>query len=81
MLPGDDRRGAGVAAWGRDRSSGIYTATFKQLKFAMLTIASMLGLAYLMNYSGMTSTLGLALATTGVRSRSSAPSWGGWACS
>src|SRR5262249_20810581 len=32
---------------------------------AMLTIASMLGLAYLMNYSGMTSTLGLALAATG----------------
>ncbi len=31
----------------------------------MLTIASMLGLAYLMNYSGMTSTLGLALASTG----------------
>src|SRR5262245_65706180 len=32
---------------------------------AMLTIASMLGLAYLMNYSGMTSTLGLSLASTG----------------
>ena len=45
--------------------AGIYVATFKQLKFALLTIASMLGLAYLMNYSGMTSTLGLALATTG----------------
>ncbi len=45
---------------------GIYKATFKQLSFAMATIASMLGLAYLMNYSGMTSTLGLALATTGV---------------
>ncbi len=45
---------------------GLYAATFNQLKFAMLTIASMLGLAYLMNYSGMTSTLGLALATTGV---------------
>ena len=44
---------------------GIYKATFKQLSFAMLTIASMLGLAYLMNYSGMTSTLGLALAGTG----------------
>lgn len=44
----------------------IYKATFKQLSMAMLTIASMLGLAYLMNYSGMTSTLGLALATTGV---------------
>jgi lactate permease len=42
-----------------------YVDTFKQLKFAILTIASMLGLAYLMNYSGMTSTLGLALAATG----------------
>ena len=43
----------------------IYAATFRQLSFAILTIASMLGLAYLMNYSGMTSTLGLALAATG----------------
>jgi len=43
----------------------IYAATFSQLKFAILTIASMLGLAYLMNYSGMTSTLGLALAASG----------------
>ena len=43
-----------------------YVATFRQLKFAMLTIALMLGLAYLMNYSGMTSTLGLELAATGV---------------
>ena len=43
-----------------------YVDTFKQLKFAILTIASMLGLAYLMNYSGMTSTLGLALAASGV---------------
>jgi lactate permease len=42
-----------------------YVATFKQLKMSMVTIATMLGLAYLMNYSGMTSTLGLALATTG----------------
>lgn len=44
---------------------GIYKGTFNQLKYAMLTIALMLGLAYLMNYSGMTSTLGLALAGTG----------------
>jgi len=44
---------------------GIYVATFKQLKFAILTIAAMLGLAYVMNYSGMTSTLGLELAATG----------------
>jgi len=43
----------------------IYVATFRQLAYAMLTIASMLGLAYVMNYSGMTSTLGLALAATG----------------
>jgi lactate permease len=43
-----------------------YVDTFKQLKLAMLTIACMLGLAYLMNYSGMTSTLGLAFAATGV---------------
>jgi len=42
-----------------------YVGTFKQLKLPMVTIASMLGLAYLMNYSGMTSTLGLALAATG----------------
>jgi lactate permease len=44
---------------------GIYKATFKQLALPMLTIACMLGLAYVMNYSGMTSTLGLALAATG----------------
>jgi len=43
-----------------------YVATFRQLWKAMATIAAMLGLAYLMNYSGMTSTLGLTLATTGV---------------
>ena len=44
---------------------GAYVATFRQLAKAMATIASMLGLAYLMNYSGMTSTLGLTLAATG----------------
>ncbi len=42
-----------------------YVVTLKQLKFAMLTIAAMLAVAYLMNYSGMTSTLGLVLAGTG----------------
>jgi lactate permease len=42
-----------------------YTDTFRQLSYAMVTIAAMLGLAYLMNYSGMTSTLGLELASTG----------------
>jgi lactate permease len=43
----------------------IYQATFKQLKLPIITIASMLSLAYVMNYSGMTSTMGLALAATG----------------
>ena len=42
-----------------------YVATFRQLSLAILTIACMLGLAYLMNYSGMTSTLGLALSASG----------------
>jgi lactate permease len=46
--------------------ANAYVATFKQLALPMVTIACMLALAYLMNYSGMTSTLGLALATTGV---------------
>jgi lactate permease len=50
---------------GPRKFAGIYVATFGQLKFAIVTIASMLGLAYLMNYSGMTSTLGLSLAGTG----------------
>src|SRR5215467_13102237 len=45
--------------------AGTFVATFRQLSKAMVTIACMLGLAYLMNYSGMTSTLGLSLAATG----------------
>ena len=45
--------------------AGVYKATFKQLALPMVTIACMLGLAYIMNYSGMTSTLGLALAASG----------------
>jgi lactate permease len=51
---------------GPARFGGIYKATFRQLALPMATIACMLGLAYVMNYSGMTSTLGLALAATGV---------------
>jgi len=40
--------------------------TGRQLFFSELTIASVLALAYLMNYCGATATLGLAFATTGV---------------
>ena len=43
----------------------IYGQSLNQLKSAILTIASILGLAYLLNYSGMTFTLGLAFASTG----------------
>ena len=45
--------------------AAVYRATFAQLAKPILTIAAMLALAYLMNYSGMTSTLGIALAATG----------------
>src|SRR5581483_5543570 len=40
--------------------------TARQLALAELTLAAVLGLAYVMNYSGATATLGLAFATTGV---------------
>jgi L-lactate transport len=39
--------------------------TAKQLALAELTLAAVLGLAFLMNYSGATGTLGLAFAATG----------------
>ena len=44
----------------------IIGGTAKQLAFSMLTIYSVLGLAFLMNYCGATATLGLAFAATGV---------------
>lgn len=47
------------------RFFGIVGATARQLFFPLLTIAAVLGLAYLMNYSGATATLGLAFAGTG----------------
>ena len=51
---------------GLGRALRIYGQTLNQLKWAILTIATILGLAYLFNYSGMTYTLGLAFAATGV---------------
>jgi L-lactate transport len=51
-------------------SAGMYVrllgSVAVQLFFSLLTIASVLGLAFLMNYSGATVTLGLAFAATGV---------------
>jgi L-lactate transport len=43
----------------------VFRTTLRQLSLSLLTIASVLGLAFLMNYSGATGTLGLALAATG----------------
>jgi len=40
-------------------------SVLSQLAFSLITIAAVVGLAYLMNYSGATVTLGLAFATTG----------------
>jgi lactate permease len=38
----------------------------KQLSYSLITVMSVLGLAWLANYSGMSFTLGLAFASTGV---------------
>jgi L-lactate permease len=51
---------------GPGRALRIYGQTLDQLKWAIFTIASILGLAYLLNYSGVTYTLGLAFAAIGV---------------
>jgi L-lactate transport len=50
---------------GIGRFFSAVATTARQLAFSMLTIAAVLGLAFLMNYSGATATLGLALAATG----------------
>ena len=47
------------------RFVAVFWTTLKQMFLPLVTIASVLGLGGLMNYSGATSTLGLAFATTG----------------
>jgi lactate permease len=44
----------------------VYGQTLRQLALAIVTIAMILALAYILNYSGATSTLGLAFAGTGI---------------
>jgi len=44
----------------------VFAATGRQLALPLLTIASVLALAYIMNYSGQTATLGLVMSATGV---------------
>jgi lactate permease len=57
--------GAVVAGMKPRQFAGAIGRTAKQLALAELTMASVLALAFLMNYSGATATLGLAFAATG----------------
>ena len=47
------------------RALAIYAATFKELRWAIVTVCAVLGLAYVMNLSGMTITLGMWAAGAG----------------
>jgi L-lactate transport len=58
--------GAIVAGLKPRQFAGVFVHTAKQLALAELTLAAVLGLAFLMNYSGATATLGLSFAATGV---------------
>ena len=59
----------GVVAILTGSSPGIYLVTladtWKQLRFAILTVMLIVGVAYLYNYSGMAYTLGLAISKVG----------------
>jgi len=57
--------GAIVAGLKPGQFARVLGHTAKQLALAELTLAAVLGLAFLMNYSGATGTLGLAFAATG----------------
>jgi len=47
------------------RAVACFGRTIKMLIYPIMTISMILGLAYIMNYSGMSSTLGLAFTATG----------------
>lgn len=51
--------------YGAGKAFGCFFRTIKQLRFPIVTIAMIVGLAYIMNYSGMSSSLGLAFTLTG----------------
>ena len=54
-----------IPNYGFGRAFACLIKTAKQLRFPILTISLILGLAYIMNYSGMSSSMGLALSATG----------------
>jgi L-lactate permease len=57
--------GAAVVGLSPGKFLRVVGQTFKQLALAEMTLAAVLGLAYVMNHSGSTTTLGLAFAATG----------------
>ncbi|TWH48033.1 lactate permease [Sporomusa sp. KB1] len=54
-----------IPNYGPGRATSCFFKTIKMLIYPIFTIAMILGLAYIMNYSGMSSTLGLAFTATG----------------
>ncbi len=54
-----------MPGYGPVRALACFGRTLHQLRFSILTICLVLGLAYIMNYSGMSSTLGLVFTYTG----------------
>lgn len=54
-----------IPNYGIKRAATCFCKTTKQLIYPIITIALILGLAWIMNYSGMSSTLGLAFTATG----------------
>jgi lactate permease len=57
-----------MAIWVRMKPAvfvGAFVETANQVKLAAVTVVAVVGLAYVMNYSGMTYTLGLAVSSVG----------------
>ncbi|NLP42598.1 MAG: lactate permease LctP family transporter [Veillonellaceae bacterium] len=54
-----------IPNYGASRAASCFFKTIRILVFPIITIATILGLAYLMNYSGMSATMGLAFTKTG----------------
>ncbi len=48
------------------RFGAVLLKTLRQLKYSLMTISSLLAMAYLVNYSGQSYTLGLTFAATGI---------------
>jgi lactate permease len=55
-----------MPSFGYFKAFKCFLKTFKMLIYPIITTSTILGFAYLMNYSGMSSTIGIALTSTGV---------------